>query len=257
MQSKHNQSNQHITVTLRFLLFFFLYSMTFALFLTGLKLFLLEQKANRYLQPAAQTSGKVLHTKESSVQIQENVAKNIIRLHVIANSDSVTDQQLKLAVRDHIISSLQQKLSHADCIAEAQHIIRASQADICNTAKAVLTSRQSYAPVKVSLQTRYFPIKQYGDLTFPAGSYQALCVEIGKAEGRNWWCVLFPSLCFVDETTATVPDASKEKLKEHLSDEEYDTLLQEAIIPTLQPSSAPKSNTRPEFRLGIIDWLTH
>ncbi|MDE7051390.1 MAG: stage II sporulation protein R [Lachnospiraceae bacterium] len=78
----------------------------------------------------------------------------------------------------------------------------------------------------VSLEERYFPVKSYGDLVFPAGNYKALCVEIGEAKGRNWWCVLFPSLCFVDETYAVVPDSSKEKLKETLSDEEYESLEQ-------------------------------
>lgn len=76
----------------------------------------------------------------------------------------------------------------------------------------------------MSLEDRYFPTKQYGDLTFPPGTYRALCVEIGKSEGRNWWCVLFPCLCFVDETTAVVPENSKQKLKQHITTEEYNRL---------------------------------
>lgn len=67
-------------------------------------------------------------------------------------------------------------------------------------------------------------MKDYGDLRFPAGNYEALCVRIGSAAGHNWWCVLFPSLCFVDETHAVVPDDSKEKLQDSLSQEEYESL---------------------------------
>lgn len=267
-------------LTPRILLLFFLYSVAFTLFLIGLKLFFLEQKAAWQNHSEKETSTEisstqsVLYLKESNTQIQKNIAKNIIRLHVIANSDSDTDQQLKLAVRNEIIGSLQTSLRNADSIAQAKEIITARQTEICASAKRVLASHNCNAPVKVSLESRYFPVKQYGDLVFPAGTYQALCVEIGKAEGRNWWCVLFPSLCFVNETTATVPDDSKDKLKKRLSSEEYNTLIKDSEIASnsnplpdtdSQPSSnaAPQStpdisdsSSKPELHFGIIDWFT-
>lgn len=186
-----------------------------------------------------------LKNPETSNQIQENIAKNIIRLHVIANSDSDADQQMKLAVRDEIISSLQDVLKKASSKSEAAKIILMHTGQIKADALHVLSRYNSDYTVKVSLQPRYFPIKQYGDLSFPAGTYQALCVEIGKAEGRNWWCVLFPSLCFVDETTATVPDNSKETLKDCLTAEEYQTIS--------EPPAT--SSPRPELRSGIADWF--
>ena len=68
-------------------------------------------------------------------------------------------------------------------------------------------------------------MKQYGDMTFPAGEYKALKVNIGRHEGKNWWCVMYPTLCFVDSTYQIVPEESKEKLKENLSKEEYESLL--------------------------------
>ena len=79
--------------------------------------------------------------------------------------------------------------------------------------------------INAELGTCYFPVKEYGDLTFPAGEYKALKVNIGKSEGKNWWCVMYPTLCFVDSTYQNVPDESKEKLKENLTEEEYDSLL--------------------------------
>lgn len=265
-------------LTPRILLLFFLYSVAFTLFLIGLKLFFLEQRAScknnasTAVSTEASSTENVLYLKESNAQIQKNIASNIIRLHVIANSDSDTDQKLKLMVRDEIIGSLQSALSSTNSIAQAKEIITAHQSEIYAAARRVLTAHNSSAPVKVSLESRYFPVKQYGDLIFPAGIYQALCIEIGKAEGRNWWCVLFPSLCFVNETTATVPDDSKAKLKERLSDEEYRALTQDDTAGSLtspcpdQASASPKSqptpdtsdkSSRPELHLGIWDWFTN
>ncbi len=71
----------------------------------------------------------------------------------------------------------------------------------------------------------YFPVKEYGDLTFPAGDYEALRVRLGSSEGRNWWCVMYPALCFVDSTYQVVPETSKEQLKQNLTEEEYNSLL--------------------------------
>lgn len=247
MSHKHIRQNKLMP---RFLLLFFLYSAAFALFLLGIRLFLLEQRSTLSYEKSADS----LSASKNGTQLQQNIAKNIIRLHVIANSDSPADQCLKLRVRNSIISSLQERLRHASSVSEAERIIRTQQAEICNTAQNVLTTHQNSDPVKVSLRTRYFPVRQYGDLTFPAGTYQALCIELGKAEGRNWWCVLFPSLCFVDETTAVVPDSSKEKLQERLSDEEYSTLLAET--PSPDAADLPeKSRERPELHFAILDWL--
>ncbi len=239
-------------LTPRVLLLFFLYSVAFTLFLIGLKLFFLEQKAaGQASAPAVQSSKEngaqeILYSNEQNMQLQKNIAKNIIRLHVIANSDSDTDQALKLAIRDEIIGSLQAALKNTGSIKQAENVLLSQKDEIYSSAQKVLAANHHPAKVTVTLEPRYFPVKQYGDLTFPAGVYQALCVEIGKAEGRNWWCVLFPSLCFVDETTAAVPEESKDKLKENLSEEEYNAL------------SSPKPSgegSKPELHFGILEWL--
>lgn len=184
------------------------------------------------------------YTQEQNQKFQSDIAKNILRLHVIANSDSDYDQQLKLKVRDEIITSLQDSLRNADSVLQAKACVANRQAQIQTTALRVLQAHNCNFSVKVSVCKRYFPVKQYGDLTFPAGTYDALCVEIGKAQGHNWWCVLFPSLCFVNETTATVPDNSKEKIKECLPEDEYNRLTKE-------------ENADTEIHLGIVDWFTN
>ena len=164
------------------------------------------------------------------------------------------DQTLKYQVRDAIINELQQDLANAADPQEAEQRICAEKDYIMNTAEKVIRSHGFSYPVSVSLEDRYFPTKQYGDLTFPPGTYRALCVEIGKSEGRNWWCVLFPCLCFVDETTAVVPEDSKQKLKQHITTEEYNRL-------TATSSPAPKKKTpspspKVSFHSGIYDWIT-
>ncbi|MCI8751918.1 MAG: stage II sporulation protein R [Lachnospiraceae bacterium] len=200
-------NNLSKTAKIPFLLF--IYAISFSMLLTGIK----------YFHPDG---------TESPEEIQENIADNIIRLHVIANSDTDTDQSLKLKVRDGIIEQLQDTIAGTSSAAGAEKLLASQEDNIKNSALDIISGNGYNYPVNVSLEERYFPVKSYGDLIFPAGNYKALCVEIGEAKGRNWWCVLFPSLCFVDETYAVVPDSSKEKLKETLSEEEYESLSQDS-----------------------------
>ncbi len=156
---------------------------------------------------------------------QQAVADEIIRLHVIANSDSEEDQQLKMKVKETIVTYLRGEMSRADSVGDARQVIREHIPDIEEIAKEKMQMEGYSYEVEASLGESYFPIKEYGDLTFPAGDYEALRVKIGKSNGRNWWCVMYPTLCFVDSTYQIVPDESKEKLKETLTNEEYEMLL--------------------------------
>ena len=123
-------------------------------------------------------------------------AEGILRLHVIANSDSETDQSAKLAVRDAILPLFERAGSYED----AHAYLLAHGKELQSTAEAVLRARGLDYGVQLSLGTETFPDRVYGDLAFPAGEYDALCVRLGSAEGHNWWCVLFPPLCIVSET---------------------------------------------------------
>ena len=182
-----------------------------------------------------------MYKEENVRELQQGIASGIIRLHVIANSDSVEDQTLKYQVRDGILSSLQNELSDVEEKADAEKLLMKEQESILAAAKKVIYSKGYDYDVKLSLEDRYFPTKTYGDLVFPEGTYRALCVEIGQAEGRNWWCVLFPSLCFVDETCAVVPDESKEKLKKNMTGEEYQSL--------------EKNDENVEVHFALYDWI--
>lgn len=245
----------------RILLLVFLYAMAFTLLLLGLKMLHLEHKissAGLHITSILSDDSSqdvLLYQQESSQQIQKEIASQIIRLHVIANSDSDSDQALKLRVRDAIITKLQQELEGASTVEEARSIILTQMPQIEQTAQRVIT-QQGYAyTANLSLENRYFPVKIYGDLSFPAGEYEALCLEIGEAAGHNWWCVLFPSLCFVDETYAVVPEESKKRLQDALSQEEYDSLqtTPKESDPSSEPSD-PNRNTV-EFHSALYDWI--
>lgn len=180
--------------------------------------------------------------------IQKKIAKNVLRLHVIANSDSNSDQKLKLKVRDSILHELQNGLAGVSSTSQAKQYVASQFLKIKNTAICTINKNGYSYSVKVFIKNRYFPVKTYGDLTFPAGYYDALCVEIGQAQGHNWWCVLFPSLCFENETTATVPDESKKKLKNSLSDREYGTLTHSE-----REKESDKKTSNLQIRSGIYD----
>lgn len=245
---------EHLPAFFSMRLFFllFLYSLSFTLLLVGLKLFHLEHKANNTPNDTVSAMAapsqspdeeKPLYQQISSQELQQTIADSIIRLHVIANSDSENDQALKLKVRDEILQQMQSTLSQAVTVSQARELLVSEKEMIREIAGTVITAQGYDYPVSVSLEQRYFPAKNYGDLTFPPGYYNALCVEIGKADGRNWWCVLFPSLCFVDETQAVVPDESKKRLEEELPEDAYNSL------------SSPSPSPEPEVHSAIYDWL--
>ena len=154
--------------------------------------------------------------------LQEDLASRIIRFHCIANSDSKEDQALKLKVRDEILKSMRDKLSNAKDINETRKIIFANIDKIQKIAESVIKREGKDYKVEVRLEKNVnFPIKSYGDITVPAGKYEALRVIIGEGAGKNWWCVMFPPLCFVDESYAVVDTKTNQKLKKVLTDDEY------------------------------------
>jgi stage II sporulation protein R len=158
-------------------------------------------------------------------QEQRAIAEQIIRLHVIANSDSEEDQEVKMKVKETILTYLRGEMQDAVSVEEARQAIREHLPEIEEIAEEKLQKEGYSYDVSASLEDCYFPVKEYGDMTFPAGEYEALRVKLGESRGRNWWCVLYPTLCFVDSTYQVVPDESKEKLKESLTAEEYNSLL--------------------------------
>ncbi|MGN1031781.1 MAG: stage II sporulation protein R [Butyricicoccaceae bacterium] len=126
---------------------------------------------------------------------QQTLSDDMIRLHVIANSDSDADQALKLRVRDRILSYITPLLSEADDARSMQKILGAHMQEIAQTAQAEITASGCTDTVSVSLAEEYYPTRNYDTFSLPAGTYTGLRVRIGSAQGHNWWCVVYPSLC--------------------------------------------------------------
>ncbi|MBQ1251336.1 MAG: stage II sporulation protein R [Firmicutes bacterium] len=124
--------------------------------------------------------------------------KNLIRFHVIANSDSAFDQSVKLAVRDRVIDEVNTILADAENVLDAEKILNDHRDELIVAANAVLAEHQCDYSADAVLGTSVFPTKSYGDLTLPAGKYNAFRIILGEGKGKNWWCVLYPPLCFVD-----------------------------------------------------------
>ena len=156
--------------------------------------------------------------------VSNNIADSVFRLHVIANSDSKEDQELKLKVRDELLLYMNIISKDSTSKQEAMQIVNEHKEEFTQIAKKVIKENGYNYTVNVQIGKADFPTKYYGDITLPAGTYDALKVQIGEAKGQNWWCVMFPPLCFVDVSTGIVPDNSKQELKQSLDDEEYDLI---------------------------------
>lgn len=159
-----------------------------------------------------------------SKAISSNLSDSVFRLHIIANSDSSADQELKLKVRDNIINYMNTLTSSSsdkkDVISMVNNHLDSFKEIALNTIKE---NGYNY-DVNIEIGNFHFPTKSYGDISFPAGNYDALKIEIGDAIGQNWWCVLFPPLCFVNSSTGVVPDDSKNTLKENINSESYEII---------------------------------
>lgn len=153
--------------------------------------------------------------------VSEDISKNFFRLHILANSDSEIDQNLKLLVRNNIIDYMKtltyDGLSKEDAILLTEEHIN----DFQKIAKKTIQDEGFNYPVSIQIGNFYFPTKIYGNLSLPSGYYDAVKIEIGEAKGKNWWCSLFPPLCFVDVSSGIIDEDSENTLKENLTDDEF------------------------------------
>lgn len=156
--------------------------------------------------------------------VSNNLENSLFRLHVIANSDSEEDQNLKYIVRDKLIEYMNTISVNATNKAEAIEIAKQHTDEFHEIAKQTIIDNGYNYDVTVEIGNFSFPTKTYGDISIPAGFYDALRVKIGEAKGQNWWCVMFPPLCFVNVSSGIVPDESKKVLEEELSTEEYNLI---------------------------------
>ncbi|MBE3592113.1 MAG: stage II sporulation protein R [Thermoanaerobacter sp.] len=164
--------------------------------------------------------------KASNLQ-REDLSRKLIRFHVIANSDSEEDQELKLKVRDAILVDLTPKFEKVKDVKDSERIIKQSIEEIKKVAEEVIRKEGKNYDVKVAYGTFDFPTRYYGVLTLPAGNYNALKVVIGNGEGKNWWCVIFPPLCFIDVTHGFTDTQTAEEVAKYLSQDEMKLIEKE------------------------------
>lgn len=186
----------------------------------------------------------------SNAKIQEGISDKIIRFHVIASSDREDDQALKLTIKNHVLEYMKEPLSKSESLEDTKRILREQEPNIIKLVKEVIqknipsSSNVPIPTVTTSIEEVYFPIKNYGNLTLPAGNYTAFQIILGEGKGTNWWCVLYPPLCFIDATHGIVPDSSKEDFKALLTQEEYEAILSEDI-----------TSDQIKFRFKILKFL--
>lgn len=161
-------------------------------------------------------------TEAKVTEVQKKMADEVFRFHVLANSDSEKDQALKMKVKEKVIDYMKEELPESESVEMTKAWAKNHLAEIEAMAEDALQKEGCIDTVKAEVTTCYFPDKTYGDITFPKGEYEALRIEIGAAKGQNWWCVLYPNLCFIDAVHAVVPDEGKKELKEVLDEEEYE-----------------------------------
>jgi stage II sporulation protein R len=138
---------------------------------------------------------------------EEASPDSLIRLHIVANSDSDADQQLKYRVRDAVTAYLAPRLTAAASVDDARQIVAANRDQLLAVARQTVAAGGASYPVALETGWFEFPLRTYGTLVLPPGRYESVRILLGAAAGKNWWCVLFPPLCFVDGTTVTAVPA--------------------------------------------------
>lgn len=166
---------------------------------------------------------------------QSELADKMLRLHVVANSDSAGDQDLKLKVRDGVFREVTELTADTDDVESAREIVSENLENIKETAKNVVAIEGYTYAVDLRLEKAYFPTKDYDDFSIPAGEYDALRVIIGEGDGKNWWCVLFPPFCTAAamEEKAVEAGFTNDEIRLISADGEY------------------------EFRFRIIEWISY
>lgn len=159
-----------------------------------------------------------------AARARESLSGEVLRFHVLADSDEPADQNLKMKVKEQVLSYMKQEMPEQAGLEETCSWVRAHLDDLERIAGRTLEQAGCPDQAEAELVKDYFPRKTYGDLTFPAGEYRALRIRIGSGEGHNWWCCLYPSLCFTDAVTAVVPEDEKEMLGHVLGEDEYDMI---------------------------------
>ena len=188
-------------------------------------------------------------TAEGSADVYEDALKSpedvIVRFHVRANSDSEEDLALKYEVRDAVLAELADGLETVEDDGAALRYIMQKLPDIRQAARAVVDEAGYDYTISAYVVREEFPIREYGELVLPAGTYRALRVDIGAAKGENFWCMLYPMMCYTMDAGAVVDSEDTEKLVQALDEESYEKLF---VKRDAKPGDV-------KVKLKILEWL--
>ena len=162
--------------------------------------------------------------------LQPMIASKILRFHVLANSDTVSDQNIKLKVRDAVGQYLSPFLKQSDSLAQTKEIVTDHLPSVIGIAEEVLADYGYDYAVSAKITKTNFPEKIYGEFLFPKGNYEALQIVIGEGQGKNWWCVLYPNMCFKGSVYEIIEEDAKKELREVLSPWEYADVFQRGKV---------------------------
>ena len=198
-----------------------------------------------------------INTKESSLELTElnyeDIKDKLIRFHVIANSDTDEDQNLKLKVRDKVVEALSEKLSNVNSLEEAENVLEENIDYVNEIAKEVIEENNYTYEVTTMLSYENFPDKVYGDCVFPQGNYEAFRVIIGEGKGQNWWCVMFPSLCFVDESKNSVDSSDLKEEIENIEPKNNETINEDKE----KNKESSNVNNGVKFKFKIVEVINN
>ena len=167
-------------------------------------------------------TGVIVQAKKT--RMQKDLAEEVFRFHVLANSDSKEDQALKMKVKEEVLAFMKEEIPNSGSVVDTKKWAIENLEQIAEVAQEVVCEEGYQYWIMAEVTHCDFPEKSYGDITFPAGEYETLRIEIGEGKGQNWWCVLYPNLCFVNAVRAVVPKEGKQQLRKVLEEDTYEMI---------------------------------
>ncbi|MCY8994770.1 stage II sporulation protein R [Bacillus inaquosorum] len=197
--------------------------------------------------------------KEETAQQSENqpvvIPDEAIRLRILANSDSNQDQQLKRHIRDAVNKEITTWVEDITSIEEARRVIRSKLPEIKEIAKETMEEEGVNQSISVDFDKISFPTKLYGNMVYPAGEYEAILITLGNGDGANWWCVLFPPLCFLDFSNG---EAVKEQEDQEASKKQTEKVLEDVTAKAEKAKKEEKEENEDgtEVKFFLVEWIS-
>ncbi|MCC2930193.1 MULTISPECIES: stage II sporulation protein R [Bacillus] len=195
--------------------------------------------------------------KEETAQQSENepvvIPDEAIRLRILANSDRDEDQELKRRIRDAVNKEITTWVKDITSIEEARRLIRSKLPEIKEIAKETMEKEGASQSISVDFDKISFPTKLYGSMVYPAGEYEAILITLGNGEGANWWCVLFPPLCFLDFSNG---EAVKEQEDKEASKKQTEKALEDLTAKAEKAEKEDEKEDDTEVKFFVVEWFS-